>query len=280
IWMETGRSSSVYSAYSRVRSMPRTRPSELTISLTTRPQPPWRLTRRRNAVSVMPAIGATPSAGSTGSGPIFIAGSIRAGGRRRGRLCELRLVDLVDFLVLPLDDRLLAQLLQVLEQLGTALLAEHLVGHLVAHLLEGRHHGLAAAFELDQLPAPLAANRLRDLADLQSFHDVEQLRRHLLGVHRSDQAAVGLRRRVRARRRDRRHVLAGDDPRTQRFHLRLRLFLEADVDALLTGRIAIADRDEDLAQGDRGGRRELVLVRREVGRRLRLGDRDLVHHVL
>ena len=34
--------------------MPRTRPSELTISLTTRPQPPWRLTSRRNAVSVMP----------------------------------------------------------------------------------------------------------------------------------------------------------------------------------------------------------------------------------
>ena len=39
--------------------MPRTSPSELTISVTTRPQPPWRLTRRRNAVSVMPAIGAT-----------------------------------------------------------------------------------------------------------------------------------------------------------------------------------------------------------------------------
>ena len=39
--------------------MPRTSPSELTISVTTRPQPPWRLTSRRNAVSVMPAIGAT-----------------------------------------------------------------------------------------------------------------------------------------------------------------------------------------------------------------------------
>src|SRR5205823_1102490 len=38
--------------------MPRTSPSELTISVTTRPQPPWRLTRRRNAESVMPAIGA------------------------------------------------------------------------------------------------------------------------------------------------------------------------------------------------------------------------------
>ena len=61
IWIETGRSSSVYSAYSSVRSMPRTSPSDDTISVTTRPHPPWRLTRRRNAVSVMPAIGATTS---------------------------------------------------------------------------------------------------------------------------------------------------------------------------------------------------------------------------
>src|SRR5512132_1633422 len=131
--METGRSSSVYSAYSSVRSMPRTRPSELTISLTTRPQPPWRLTRRRNAVSVMPAIGATPSAGSTGSGPIFIARSIRSGCGRGRRLVDLRLVDLVDLFVLPLDDRLVAELLEVLGHLRPALFAEHLVGHLVAH---------------------------------------------------------------------------------------------------------------------------------------------------
>jgi hypothetical protein len=77
IWIETGRSSSVYSAYSRVRSMPRTRPSELTISLTTRPHPPCRFTSRRNAVSVIPAIGATPRAGSTGRAPIFMADQSR-----------------------------------------------------------------------------------------------------------------------------------------------------------------------------------------------------------
>src|SRR3954454_22635722 len=70
IWMETGRSSSVYSAYSRVRSIPRTRPSEETISVTTRPQPPWRLTRRRNAVSVMPAIGAIANGEGSVTGPI------------------------------------------------------------------------------------------------------------------------------------------------------------------------------------------------------------------
>ena len=49
--------------------MPRTRPSELTISVTTRPQPPRRFTRRRNAVSVMPAIGASAN-GATTARPI------------------------------------------------------------------------------------------------------------------------------------------------------------------------------------------------------------------
>src|SRR5688572_4323531 len=72
--METGRSSSVYSAYSSVRSMPRTRPSLLTISDTTSPQPPCRLTRRRNAVSVIPAIGETTNGESRSTDPIFISG--------------------------------------------------------------------------------------------------------------------------------------------------------------------------------------------------------------
>src|SRR6266849_6113823 len=70
--MDTGRSSSVYSAYSSVRSMPRTSPSELTISVTTRPHPPWRLTRRRNAVSVMPAIGAMAKGDCRLTEPIFM----------------------------------------------------------------------------------------------------------------------------------------------------------------------------------------------------------------
>src|ERR1700752_322025 len=70
--METGRSSSVYSAYSSVRSIPRTSPSLLTISDTTRPQPPCRLTRRRNAVSVMPAIGDTTKGNGSVTDPIFM----------------------------------------------------------------------------------------------------------------------------------------------------------------------------------------------------------------
>src|SRR5262245_35985270 len=77
--METGRSSSVYSAYSSVRSMPRTRPSEETISVTTRPQPPWRFTRRRNAESVMPAIGATTNGEVSWTEPIFVTGKSSPG---------------------------------------------------------------------------------------------------------------------------------------------------------------------------------------------------------
>src|SRR5262245_36329258 len=72
IWTDTGRSSSVYSAYSSVRSIPRTKPSALTISVTTRPQPPWRLTRRRNAVSVIPAMGATANGDGSSTEPIRI----------------------------------------------------------------------------------------------------------------------------------------------------------------------------------------------------------------
>src|SRR5262245_53409651 len=72
IWMEMGRSSSVYSAYSRVRSIPRTSPSALTISVTTRPQPPWRLTNRRNAESVIPAIGATAKGVGRSTVPMLV----------------------------------------------------------------------------------------------------------------------------------------------------------------------------------------------------------------
>ena len=72
IWIETGRSSSVYSAYSSVRSMPRIKPSLLTISETTSPHPPWRFTSRRKAVSVIPAIGETTNGESSSMGPIFM----------------------------------------------------------------------------------------------------------------------------------------------------------------------------------------------------------------
>ncbi len=54
--------------------MPRTRPSALTISVTTRPHPPCRLTSRRNAVSVMPAMGATANGDGNSMSRIFTPG--------------------------------------------------------------------------------------------------------------------------------------------------------------------------------------------------------------
>src|SRR5688500_19550461 len=75
--METGRSSSVYSAYSSVRSMPRTSPSDDTISDTTSPQPPCRFTSLRKAVSVIPAIGATTYGEGRTTAPIFMCGVSR-----------------------------------------------------------------------------------------------------------------------------------------------------------------------------------------------------------
>src|SRR5262245_28608989 len=56
--------------------IPRTSPSDETISVTTRPQPPCRFTRRRKAVSVMPAIGATTNGDGSSIDPIFMAGSV------------------------------------------------------------------------------------------------------------------------------------------------------------------------------------------------------------
>src|SRR4051812_31293144 len=66
--------------------MPRTRPSELTISVTTRPQPPCRLTSRRKAVSVIPAIGATTNGDSSETVPIFTKESIGSIGSDIGRI--------------------------------------------------------------------------------------------------------------------------------------------------------------------------------------------------
>src|SRR5215470_16448527 len=59
--------------------MPRTSPSALTISVTTSPQPPRRFTRRRNAVSVIPAIGAMASGDGRLTDPIFMVMFYRRG---------------------------------------------------------------------------------------------------------------------------------------------------------------------------------------------------------
>src|SRR5215218_5632847 len=130
--METGRSSSVYSAYSRVRSMPRTSPSELTISVTTRPQPPWRLTSRRKAVSVMPAIGASANGGARSIDPIFMRAGSALG---PGGLDEELIVGLLQFRVLPFDDGLAADPAEELADFLALAIRVHALGDQVAHVV-------------------------------------------------------------------------------------------------------------------------------------------------
>src|SRR5262245_43434216 len=72
-----GRSSSVYSAYSRVRSIPRTSPSGLTISVTTNTHPPFRFTSLRTAGAVIPALGATANGDGSSTVPIFMTTDCR-----------------------------------------------------------------------------------------------------------------------------------------------------------------------------------------------------------
>src|SRR5687767_7816778 len=139
--METGRSSSVYSAYSSVRSMPRTSPSDDTISVTTSPQPPWRLTRRRNAVSVMPAMGATTSGDTRFTFPIFTSVGFHIGG--------------VDFHADRLADQIDRQdqpRLVVLARQPAHHTLERAVRHLHQHALADQGARVVGQIALEQLP--------------------------------------------------------------------------------------------------------------------------------
>src|SRR5579864_362239 len=139
IWIETGRSSSVYSAYSSVRSMPRTDPSALTISVTTSPQPPFRFTSRRNAVSVMPAIGASATGWVRAIWPIFMVESpIRGSSKPAGLLhvAQLLVVHLFQRFVLPLDERLSANLVEILLRLAVDALLVDLLRDGLPHVVE------------------------------------------------------------------------------------------------------------------------------------------------
>src|SRR3954471_21724768 len=191
--METGRSSSVYSAYSRVRSMPRTSPSELTISVTTSPQPPRRLTRRRNAESVMPAIGASANGGARSMEPIFI----RRGSTLRPGVGDQLVVRLLQFGVLPLDNRLAADAGQELAHFLALAVGVHPFGNEILDVLECLHRGLLQGFELEDLIALRHANRRGHLARLHRLQQVLQRLGDLADVDRPDQPAGGLGRRRR-----------------------------------------------------------------------------------
>src|SRR5262245_48923491 len=126
--------------------MPRTRPSELTISVTTRPQPPWRFTRRRNAVSVMPAIGAMANGDGSSTAPIFMR-SVRL--HIRG----------VDFDADGLADEIHRQheprLRRILADEASDHAAERPMDHLDHHSLVNHGTGVVLQVAADQQPDAL-----------------------------------------------------------------------------------------------------------------------------
>src|SRR5687767_6025998 len=72
--MERVGSSGANPARAQLLSLPSTRPRAATIPLTNSPSP-WLRHTRRNAVLVMPAIGASTTGGDTSSGPMRSAGT-------------------------------------------------------------------------------------------------------------------------------------------------------------------------------------------------------------
>ena len=121
--------------------MPRMSPSELTISVTTRPHPPRRFTRRRNALSVIPAIGASAKEEARLTVPIFmrlLAVGNDGGGLplTRSGLRNQLVVGLLELLVLPLDDGLGAQARHELAYLLTLPVGVHPLRNDVANAVE------------------------------------------------------------------------------------------------------------------------------------------------
>src|SRR5512138_3139820 len=126
--------------------MPRTNPSDDTISVTTSPQPPWRFTRRRNAVSVMPAIGATPYGAGSSIDPIFIT---RMGGSVLSHVGRVHLD--ADRLADEIDGEDQARLV-VLSHESANDTAQRPVAHFDHHALADHRAGIIGEIALDQSP--------------------------------------------------------------------------------------------------------------------------------
>jgi hypothetical protein len=177
---------------------------------------------------------------------------LAAGRLRRQRL----LVGFLQFLVLPLDDRLRAQAREELAHLGLGPGRGNLVGNQVADRVEWLQGGRLHRFELENLIALLHAYRSRDVARLHRVHQLLELRRHVAAGERTNQAAIRLGRRVGRLRRQLGEVFTLQRAGPQIRDLLLRLVVFGHVDAGL-GRWHL---DEDLAQHDRGGLGELLRV--------------------
>src|SRR5579864_2854839 len=289
IWIETGRSSSVYSAYSSVRSMPRTNPSALTISVTTSPQPPFRFTSRRNAVSVMPAIGASATGWVRAIWPIFMVDSpvhafthcpiltwlLKAAGLLH--VAQLLVVHLFQRFVLPLDERLGANLVEILLRLAVDALLVDLLRDGLPHVVERLGLLGRSRVQFQNLIAALRADGRRDVTGLEDVDERAEHVAHVVHVHVADEAARRLRGGVGRLVRDRREVLALRQAIVNGVGLGAGRLVQAGIEGRLTAGGLGRHRDEDLAQDDFRGHHELGLMRRVVLARLLVGHLRVAH---
>src|SRR5207244_6698558 len=85
----------------------------------------------------------------------------RAGCRRRsgGLPLQAFIVGFLDFVVFPLDDRLRAELLEILQEFALPLVAEDVVGNLLPRRIERQRLLRARCFELQDLIPARGAKR-------------------------------------------------------------------------------------------------------------------------
>src|SRR5262252_2364021 len=103
---------------------------------------------------------------------------------------------LADVRILPFDDRLRSQLLDVLLEFRLALVGEHALADLLARLVERKHLRRGHRVQLQQLVAAGDADRLADVARLHFLDHLAQVWCDVVDAQRADQPAVRLRRRI------------------------------------------------------------------------------------
>src|SRR6185295_10641991 len=115
----------------------------------------------------------------------------------RGLFFDALLVGLLQAVVVPDDQGVRANLDEELFGFGIQPVVVHALEDLVLDLVELLQRRHRFRFELQQLPAALRAQRLADLANLQLLDDLPQNAVDVVELELAEQAAVGLRPRLR-----------------------------------------------------------------------------------
>ena len=117
-----------------------------------------------------------PRTSARRSGPRNLTALLRDD-QGRPSLLHPDLAGLLDLVVLPVDDRLRAQLLEELGELAAPLLVGETIGDVAARLVERLHRRRLHRLDLDQLKAARGAEHRRQVSRLQAVDGLLQLRR-------------------------------------------------------------------------------------------------------